>query len=77
MIIAITFHRCYRMPLDTFRRLDLSIDEDCTMTSPSDITKRRRRAKKAKNNPRKTEILRTGTTPKLFKLDKPTANEKT
>jgi hypothetical protein len=59
-----------------FRNEYLSIDEDKAMTSPSDITKRRRKAKKAKGNDRKSELLHTGTTPKLFKLDKPTPNEK-
>lgn len=75
MIIAIALQQCYRMALVTFRNKFLSIDEDKAMTSPSDITKRRRKAKKAKNNTRKTELRQTGTTPKLYKLDKPTANE--
>lgn len=42
------------------------------MTSPSDITERRRNAKKAKGgNKRKNKLRVVGTTPKLFKLDKP------
>lgn len=46
------------------------------MTSPTDITKRRRKAKKFANTERKKDIARNGTTPKLFALTKPTAHEK-
>lgn len=42
------------------------------MTSPSDITKRRRKARAAaQGRLRKNKQSRVGTTPKLFALDKP------
>ncbi len=42
------------------------------MTSPTDITRRRREAKRVKGGKaRKNKIRVNGTTPKLFKLDKP------
>jgi hypothetical protein len=47
------------------------------MTSPTDITKNVRRAKKAKaGTPRKNQVRIKGTTPELFGLVKPTPNEK-
>jgi hypothetical protein len=47
------------------------------MTSPTDITNRRRAAKIAKRgNARKNAVRAQGTTPVLFALNKPTANEK-
>ncbi len=47
------------------------------MTSPTDITTRRRKAKTMKGgNARKNVVRRVGTTPPLFKLDKPVSNEK-
>jgi hypothetical protein len=51
--------------------------EDPPMTSPTDITNRRRAAKIAKRGtPRKNQVRANGTTPLLFALNKPTANEK-
>ncbi len=47
------------------------------MTSPTDITNRRRAAKAAKGGTaRKNKVRANGTTPVLFALNKPTANEK-
>lgn len=47
------------------------------MTSPTDITNRRRAAKIAKRGTqRKNQVRATGTTPVLFALNKPTPNEK-
>ena len=47
------------------------------MTSPTDITNRRRAAKLSKRGtPRKNQVRAKGTTPALFTLNKPTANEK-
>jgi hypothetical protein len=47
------------------------------MTSPTDITNRRRAAKAVKRgNARKNQVRANGTTPALFTLNKPTANEK-
>ena len=47
------------------------------MTSPTDITNRRRTAKMAKRGTaRKNQIRANGTTPALFVLNKPPANEK-
>lgn len=47
------------------------------MTSPTDITTRRREAKKVKGgNLRKNKLRTVGTTPKLFTLNKPIQNEK-
>jgi len=47
------------------------------MTSPTDITNRRRAAKASKRGtPRKNQVRANGTTPSLFALIKPTANEK-
>lgn len=47
------------------------------MTSPTDKTWNRRYAKKAKMGKKaKNKLLRTGTTPALFALDKPELNEK-
>ncbi len=43
------------------------------MTSPTDKTENRRRAKKVKNGfKQKNKVRALGTTPELFKLDKPT-----
>jgi hypothetical protein len=51
--------------------------EDFPMTSPTDITNRRRAAKLSKRGtPRKNQVRLKGTTPALFLLNKPTANEK-
>lgn len=42
------------------------------MTSPTDITKKRRAAKAVKaGQKRKNKVRREGTTPQIFKLDKP------
>ncbi|MEN9530055.1 MAG: hypothetical protein RI932_1928 [Pseudomonadota bacterium] len=47
------------------------------MTSPTDITNRRRAAKLSKRGtPRKNQVRANGTTPALFVLNKPPANEK-
>jgi hypothetical protein len=44
------------------------------MTSPSDITKNRRKAREIRRGrTRKNKVNREGTTPELFKLDKPVA----
>jgi hypothetical protein len=46
------------------------------MTSPTDITKRVRRAKKAAmGSARKNKVRVNGTTPTLIPLDRPTPNE--
>jgi hypothetical protein len=46
------------------------------MTSPTDITKKRRRAKKAAvGKDRKRVLNNQGSTPELFKLNRPTAAE--
>ena len=46
------------------------------MTSPTDKTNRCRDAKKAKMGKKaKNKLRRTGTTPVLFALNKPTSNE--
>jgi hypothetical protein len=46
------------------------------MTSPTDITEKRRAAKKAAcGQARKKKIAKTGSTPVLFALNKPTAGE--
>lgn len=46
------------------------------MTSPTDKTWNRRYAKKAKMGRKsKNKLLKTGTTPALFALNKPSANE--
>jgi hypothetical protein len=46
------------------------------MTSPSDITKTVRKRKiQKRGTPRKNKVRSTGTTPKLFELNKPTPNE--
>lgn len=51
--------------------------EDRFMTSPTDITNRRRAAKAAKGGTaRKNKVRANGTTPVLFALNKPTTNEK-
>jgi hypothetical protein len=53
------------------------MNEDFPMTSPTDITNRRRAAKAAKRGTaRKNQVRANGTTPLLFVLNKPTANEK-
>ena len=45
------------------------------MTSPTDKTENRREAKKVKGGKKsKNKLRKTGTTPKLFTLDKPVAS---
>lgn len=45
------------------------------MTSPTDKTENRREAKKVKAGKKvKNKLRRTGTTPKLFALDKPVSS---
>jgi hypothetical protein len=57
--------------------LAYAYEKDLPMTSPTDITNRRRAAKIAKRGtPRKNQIRANGTTPALFVLNKPPANEK-
>ena len=46
------------------------------MTSPTDKTENRRAAKKVKaGKASKNKLRRTGTTPKLYALDKPVASQ--
>jgi hypothetical protein len=53
-----------------------NIFKGLNMTSPTDKTNRCRDAKKAKMGKKaKNKLRRTGTTPVLFALNKPTSNE--
>lgn len=46
------------------------------MTSPTDKTENRRKAKKVKGGSKsKNKLRKTGTTPKLFALDKPVVSQ--
>jgi len=57
--------------------LAYAYEKDRPMTSPTDITNRRRAAKMAKRGTaRKNQVRTNGTTPALFILNKPPANEK-